>query len=235
MEFAFIMKKIISSAIMPLSIGFILVFVGLLFLYKNDVKKAKYNITIGFLWIFAISYVPISDILISPLENRYKKLEIIPKNINYILLLGGDMNNRAWEVLRVHHLLPKAKIITSGYAGRGAVPEAIKTAKLLYSIGIPKSSIIIDDTPKDTKEEAIKIKEVLGQKRFILITSAYQMPRAMALFHKEGLHPIAAPTDFKIKDRDSVLSVPGGANLKKTEIVFHEYIGLLWEKMRGQI
>ncbi len=235
MEFAFILKKIISSLIMPLSIGLILTLIGLLYLYKNSFKKAKIFLTIGFLWITIIAYVPFSNLLISPLETTYKKLKNIPKDIKYILLLGGDMENRAWELLRLHHNLPDAKIITSGYAGRGEMPEAIKTANILYNIGIPKSSIIIHSKPKDTKEEAIKIKQLLKDEKFILITSAYHMPRALALFKKEGLNPIAAPTDFKIKDSDKALSAPSGNNIKKTEIAWHEYIGTLWAKLRGQI
>ena len=235
MDFAFILKKVISSAIMPLSFGLILALIGLIFLYKNNLKKAKTYLTISFIWIVAISYVPISNFLIAPLETTYKKLDIVPKDVNYILLLGGDMENRAWELLRLHHKLPNAKIITSGYEGRGNIPEAIKTANILYNIGIQKSSIIIHDKPKDTKEEAIKIKQLLKDEKFILITSSYHMPRAIALFKKEGLHPIPAPTDFKIKDRDKVLSVPNGNNIKKSEIAIHEYIGLIWAKLRGQI
>ncbi len=235
MEFTFILKKIISSMIMPLTFGLILTFIGLVFLYKNNLKKAKIYLTISFIWITTISYVPISNFLISPLETTYKKLDVMPQDVKYILLLGGDMENRAWELLRLHHLLPDAKIITSGYAGRGEIPEAIKTANILHNIGIPKSSIIIYDKPKDTKEEAIKIKELINDEKFVLITSAYHMPRAIALFKKEGLNPIPAPTDFKIKDSDKILSTPSGDNIKKSEIAIHEYIGLIWAKIRGQI
>ena len=59
-----------------------------------------------------------------------------------------------------------------------------QTARQLIESGIPKEDIIIHNTPKDTKEEAIKIKELLGDERFILITSASHMPRSMAIFKK---------------------------------------------------
>ncbi|MEA2018386.1 MAG: ElyC/SanA/YdcF family protein [Campylobacterota bacterium] len=235
MDFAFILKKIISSMIMPLPLALILALIGLILLYRDNYKKAKLFLTISFLWVTIIAYNPFSNLLISPLETTYKKLEIIPQDINYILLLGGDMENRGWEVLRLHHNLPNAKIITSGYAGAGDIPEAIINANILYNIGIPKSSIIIHDKPKDTKEETIEVKKLLGKEKFILITSAYHMPRAIALFKKEGLTPIAAPTDFKIKYDDKFLSPPAGNNIKQSEIAWHEYIGLLWSKLRGQI
>ena len=235
MELGFILKKILSAILMPLSLGLFLGIIGLWFLYKENIKKAKLFLTISFILISIISYVPFSNFLISPLETKYQKLEKIPQNVEYILLLGGDMENRAWEVLRLYNKIQNVKIITSGYAGSSKIPEAIKTAKILEDIGICRDNIIIHSKPKDTKEEAIKIKQVLGEKPFILITSAYHMPRAIALFKKEGLNPIPAPTDFKVKDSNKALSLPNGSNLKKTEIAWHEYLGLLWGKLRGQI
>ncbi len=235
MEIGFILKKLLSAILMPLSIGLLLGFFGLWFLYKEKLKKAKFFLTASLVWIMTISYVPIANIFIAPLENSYKILKNIPKDIKYILLLGGDRKNRGWEALRLYHKIPNSKIITSGYEGRGNVPEAIKTANILVELGIPRKDIILHSKPKDTKEEAIKIKELLGNKPFILITSAYHMPRALALFKKEKLNPIPAPTDYKIKDSNKFLSVPSGSNLRKTEIAWHEYLGLLWSKLRQQL
>lgn len=238
MELGFIFKKLLSALLMPFTLGLIILLIGLFFLFRNHIKKAKLFLTFGFVWIALISYVPVSNFLIAPLENSYQKLQLedIPKDTKYILLLGGDMENRGWEALRIYNYLPNAKIITSGYAGRGKVAEAIKTAKVLEEIGIPKKDIIIHKQPKDTKEEAIKIKKVLGDKNFVLITSAYHMPRAVALFKKEGLDPIVAPTDFKITNRDNDLNRQlGGTPLKKTQYAWHEYMGLLWSTLRGQL
>jgi len=235
MEFTFIIKKLISAMIMPLSIGLFLAIIGLFFLYKNQIKGAKIFLTTSIVWMALISYVPFSNFLIKPLETKYQKLKNIPTDIQYILLLGGDMENRAWEVLRLYHKIPNAKIITSGYAGRGEIAEAVKTANVLYEIGIKKEDIIVHKEPKDTKEEANKMKVLLKNKKFILVTSSYHMPRAMALFQKEGLLPIPAPTDLKIKESDKALSVPNGSNLQQTEIAWHEYLGILWAALRGQI
>ncbi|MEA3497448.1 MAG: ElyC/SanA/YdcF family protein [Campylobacterota bacterium] len=234
MSIAFTLKKIISGLIMPLSIGFIFAFIGLYFLYKNSYKKAKIFLTICIVWIAIIAYSPFSNFLLEPLESKYSKLEKIPQDIKYILLLGGDQKSRGWEALRLYNKIPNSKIITSGYEGRYDIPEAIKTANILVELGIPKKDIIIHSKPKDTKEEAIKIKSILKDEPFILITSHYHMPRAIALFNKEGLYPIAAPTD-KLAKENKYLSIPSGGDLKKTEIAMHEYIGLLWSKLRGQI
>jgi len=235
MDFAFILKKSLSAILMPLSLFFIIALIGLLFLNKKNIQKVKKIIYFSLFIIFLSSYQPFSHFLIKPLETTYAKLDVIPKDVKYVLLLGGDVHNRGFEALRLYHLIPNAKIITSGYEGPFDLPEAIRTANLFYSLDIPKEDIIIHEKPKDTQEEVIKTKELLGQKPFILVTSAYHMPRAMKLFQKEGLHPVAAPTDFKIQTKTDYSSMPKGRNLINTEIALHEYLGLLWSKIRGQI
>ena len=235
MELGFILKKLISTFIMPLSIGLILGIIGLWFLYKNSFKKAKIFLTISLIWIFIIGYLPFTNTLLHPLESQYKILKDIPKDVKYILLLGGDWQNRGWEVLRLYHLIPNCKIITSGYRSGKKIPEAIITAKILIDSGIPKQDIIIHPKPKDTREEALKIKSMIGKKKFIIITSASHMPRAIKLFNKVGLYPISASTAYFEKDYSKPISFSNGYNISNTEKAWHEYIGLLWSKIRGQI
>lgn len=234
MDLAFMLKKILSASIMPLSITLLILFIGLLFLNDNNIKKAKLFITTGFILLLLIAYQPFANFLLEPLETKYAKLTTIPPNVTHILLLGGDIDNRGWEALRLYHKIKNAKIITSGYKGEYNIPEAIRTANILQEIGIPKVDIIIHSKPKDTKEEAIEIKKLLDKNPFILVTSAYHMTRAMALFQKEGLNPIAAPTDLKIINT-KYASIPKGHNIQKTEIALHEYVGIIWSKIKGQI
>jgi uncharacterized SAM-binding protein YcdF (DUF218 family) len=220
---------------MPLSFGLIVFFIGLIFLYKNNIKKAKYFLTFSFVWIAIISYAPFSNMVIKPLETTYNTLETPPKDTKYILLLGGDFENRAWELLRLHHLLPNAKIITSGYKSKYNIPEATRSANILKSIGIDPSLIVIHNKPKDTYEEGLEMKKLLNDQKFILITSAYHISRAIKLFENMGLHPIAAPTDIKSNKNDKIYNIPQGTYLVRTELALHEYIGQLWSKLRGQL
>ena len=235
MDFSFLLKKLISSAIMPLSIGLIILFIGLIYLYKNQITKSKIFLTFGFIFIIAVSSNPLSTSLIKPLESKYKKLNTIPKDIKYIVILGGDISDRGWELLRVYNYIKDATIITSGYKGEYNITEATRTKNLLISIGINKDKIIAITKPKDTNQEAIYLKKVVGTKPFILVTSAYHMPRAMLLLKAKGLNPVAAPTDFKPKPNESFFSIPNGEKLRRTEYSWHEYIGILWSKIKGDI
>ena len=230
----FTIKKIISAFIMPLSIGLVLGLIGLYFLYTKSYKKAKFFLTISFIWIVVISYQPFSNMLLEPLESKYEKLESIPSDVEYLLLLGGDKIGRSYEVIRLYNMNKDLKIITSGWEGSREIPEAILNRDFLLELGIPKEKIFTQSEPRDTKEEAIYTKKIVGDKRFILVTAATHMDRAIKLFKKEGLDPIAAPTNFLHKE-DSYKSIPKGINLLNTEISLHEYIGKLWHKLKGDI
>lgn len=87
---------------------------------------------------------------------------------------------------------------------------------------------------KDTIDEVLMVKEKVGSKKFYLVTAAYHMPRAMALFKKMGLNPIAAPTNFMSK-RYKWSKVFNTLALHHNEGTMHEFIGLVWYKLRGFI
>jgi len=233
MEFTFLLKKIVSMFIMPLPIVIILGLIGLIFLYKNSIKKAKIFLTSSFTLLVFISSISFADFLLKPLESQYKTLKVIPSDVKYILLLGGDRYARAWEALRLYHIIANSKIITSGYSFKGKISGANKTAKLLIDSGVKKDDIIINSTPKDTKEEALLIKKMLKNEKFILITSAYHMPRSLQIFNSAGLYPIVSATDYLIKPNDRGLSFINGYDAYRTSRAWHEYVGLLYNKIKN--
>jgi len=221
--------------LMPLSIGIFFLLIALFFLYKKESKKVKRYLTFSILWMLLISWAPFSNLILQPLESSYAKLEKIPNNIDYILLLGGDREKRAWEVLRLYHKIPNVKIITSGYALHDQISDAQKTATLLMESGIPQEKILMQEEAKTTFEEAQYLKKEIGTQPFILVTSAYHMPRAMKIFKKAGLNPIAAPTDFNRPQESGIISILQSKQLKNTEHAWHEYLGIVAYKLQGKI
>lgn len=211
---------------MPLSIGLLLCLAGMYFLYTKRYKKAKIFLSLGLVWIVLVSSMPVSVSLLTPLENEYTPVKVYEKQYDYIVVLGGDVKGRTYEALRLYHLLHGAKILTSGYAANNLRSDANKTADLLISLGVKAGDIMLQESPKDTKEEAIAIKKRLGTTPFLLVTNATHMGRAMALCKAQGLHPIAAPTNYLANKSKRLL--PNGEGLYFTEIALHEYIGRLY-------
>jgi uncharacterized SAM-binding protein YcdF (DUF218 family) len=228
LSIGFLVKKGISFFFMPLTIAVLFGMIVLWFLYKGNIKKARRYMIIVLVWMALITSAPITNLLISPLEQQYSKLEKIPEDVRYILLLGGDKERRAWEALRLYQQIPNAVIITSGYSLYDDESGAVKAARLLVEVGVKKEHIVMQGEAKDTNEEAQAIKQRIGKQPFLLVTSAYHMPRAMLLFQREGATPIAAPTGFNRPEEDGINSIFRSDHLEKTEQALHEYLGLLW-------
>jgi len=231
MDIGFIIKKAISILIEPLSIFFLIFFIALYNLHKNK-QKSFYIFSISIIYLFLITNPKISDLLLEPLENSFHQIKKIDTNIKYIVLIGGDGKNRGWEALRLLKNIPNSKIIVSGYKGNKKLPEAIRNANRFKSIGIDLKRIIILPKPKDTIEEAKEIKKTLKNKRFYLVTSAYHMPRASMIFKYYKLNFKEAPTNYLHSYKSSFFSFPYYTNLVKTSKAVHEYIGILFLKLK---
>ncbi|MDA2921633.1 YdcF family protein [Patescibacteria group bacterium AH-259-L07] len=125
------------------------------------------------------------------------------------------------------------KIIISG--SRPLNPEINEAKKIkifLTERGIPENNIALEVVSRTTKESAYYIKEMVDNKPFFLVTSAYHMPRSMYIFEKVGTSPIPAPTDFKAEFIYTIVDIfPHADSLRKSDIAFHEYIGMIYYKI----
>ncbi|MDQ7047433.1 MAG: ElyC/SanA/YdcF family protein [Sulfurovum sp.] len=126
----------------------------------------------------------------------------------------------------------KAKIIVSGYHGlHDPTEHAVMQKRLAISLGVHAKDIILHLGTRDTQEEAKAGKKLLGDKPFILVTSASHMTRALKFFTHEGLHPIPAPTNHLGSIHNlSYTNFFSSSSLRKSRIAFHELIGLVWQK-----
>jgi uncharacterized SAM-binding protein YcdF (DUF218 family) len=145
---------------------------------------------------------------------------------------------RVVEGVRLHKAVPGSKLLLSGGAVFDPVPEAEVMAQVAVVLGVKPHDIRLESDSRDTAEEAEMIAKMIGRERFILVTSAAHMPRSMALFRRRGLQPIPAPADFRAPEtRSSGPSrfFPGAGALGQTQTALHEYLGLAWAWLRGEI
>jgi len=251
----FVLKKIIAAFLMPVPIGLFLLLLALVFLLKNSYKKAKIFLFLSFLWFALISNQTISNMIISPLENAHQALKATPKDIEYILVLGNghktnenfaitsELNttaiNRLIEGIRHYKNLKNnesnVKLIVSGYSFDDPNSHAQMQKRLAICLGVNEADIITLDTPKDTKEEAIEAKKIVGNQKLILVTTASHMKRAVMLFEKEDLNIIASPTNHKFFTSTYPTSYFNATNIKKVELAFHEYLGMVYSYIKGEI
>jgi uncharacterized SAM-binding protein YcdF (DUF218 family) len=228
-------------------------------------KTGKAVITSGVVIFAILSYGSFSDLLLIPLERQYPPLMIESTHyslsssdsihyVKWLVLLGGghtvdpripvtsqisyESLTRLAECIRIHRLIRGSKIILSGGAVYDSLPEASTLAKVAEILNVNTSDIVLDDLSRDTEEQAQNIRSIVGHDRFILVTSACHMPRSMTIFEKAGLRPIPAPTDHLVKERQTKNPgdfYPNSMGLFKAEHAMHEYLGLLWLRLRNMM
>ena len=238
--------------LMPLSIGIILIIISLILININKIRKAKFVLSLSIVWLFLFSYGPFVNKLLHTIESSYPTLHTAPKDIRYIYVLGGGHHTdqtlpitsqvvatsvvRLNEGIRLYHQLhEEASIIVSGYSGLfDPTTHAVMQEKLALALGVKKEKIILRPQPRDTEEEAKAAKELVGNAPFILVTSASHMRRSMNFFKNEGLDPIPAPTNHLASIQYPNYSKFFSSDaLEKSRIVFHEVLGLIWQKLKG--
>jgi uncharacterized SAM-binding protein YcdF (DUF218 family) len=250
----FILKKIISAFLLPIPILIFLFLLSFVFLLKSSYKKAKITLFIAIVWLLLISNQTISNLALAPLENQYPALLETPL-VNYILVLGNlhisdeklsissevksTAVNRLVEGVRHYKNLKSKqkdiKLIVSGYSFDDINSHAQKQKELALALGVEEDDIITLHTPKDTKEEAIETKKIVNDEKIILITSASHMKRASLLFIKNGLNIIPSPTEHKTFYTSYPSAYFNSRNIEKFELAFHEYLGMLYSKLKGEI
>ncbi len=212
-------------------------------------------VTVGFVILALCSYGTIPSFILRSLEQQYHPLLSVGNHIDvpWVVVLGGGLSpdtdlpghnqltssslSRLIEGIRIHRQIPGSRLLLSGGAVFGPVAEAEVMAEAAVSLGTNRQALYLDARSKDSKDQAKEVKKIVGSRRFILVTTAAHMPRVMALFEKQGLMPIPAPTDFQIKKRQHIspgMFFPSANSLRKAEYAIHEYLGLIWAKLRGQ-
>jgi uncharacterized SAM-binding protein YcdF (DUF218 family) len=250
----FFMKKIVSRFFFPLPLSLEFLFVGLFLLWFTRRQRAgKSLVTFGALLLVGLSNSFTSDALLRPLEYRYPPLAVghigpVAPDVTFIAVLGGFANEdphvpltshispnlmvRLIEGVFLQREIPNSKLVLSG-----SNESAEGMTKMAEALGVRAQDILRLAEPRDTEEESRQIAPIVGSRRFILVTSASHMPRAMGFFRKRGLQPIAAPTDYLAPRhrRESDDFFPGANDLTKSEVAIHEYLGLAWETLRGNL
>lgn len=250
----FFMKKIVSHFFFPIPLCLEFLFVGLFLLwFTRRQRTGKVLITCGALLLVGLSNTFTSDALLHPLEHHYPPLIVahmgpVAPEVTFIAVLGGradddpnvpitshispDLMVRLIEGVFLHRQFPGSKLILSGNDA-----SAKGMAKMAEALGVNAEDILRLAEPLDTEEEGQQLAPIVGSHRFILVTSASHMPRAMGLFRKRGLQPIAAPTDYLAPRHPPEWGdiFPDAYNLFKSEVAFYEYLGLAWETLRGKI
>ena len=248
---SFSLIAFIKAIILPPSINFILITFGLILIKKNKILS-RFLIYTGAFSLLLFSFAPFSYFLMKKLE-VYPALEppLIVNGQQAIVVLAGGTRGYAGEygrevdtsstLQRNHYAAFLYKqtglpILVSGDSLQFSVSDAEVMARTL------KESFAIDvkwkeSSSRNTAENAVYSTEILKANNInsiFLVTHAWHMPRSVMIFEKQGIKVTPAPTIFVNQDKTYPLHhyLPSAGSLLNTRIALHEYLGMLWYKLR---
>lgn len=234
----------------PLVILLILLGLSLLFLLIKRKASSIVFIVLSLVWLLLIGVSPLPQWLILNLEKATTPVNLAQLETGtetHILILGsghsisprlpptGQLSSTALvrliEGIRIYKQLPNSKLVCSGYSNSGRTTQAEMLARAAIDLDVSPSDTLLMTRPSDTSEEVSDYAARFGNGRqLILVTSASHMPRALEYFHRRGLKPVPAPTDYYFKadpDRSSFNFKPSATKIRMMELALHEYGGLL--------
>jgi uncharacterized SAM-binding protein YcdF (DUF218 family) len=240
----------------PLPVGMFCIILALFFLLFRLRKMAGFSLLMTLCLFIVFGYGLPARQHVEQQERKYTPLDIekIPKKeqrkIRFVVVLGSanttdpaipesnQLNTaslyRLVEGIRIQRQLPQTFLILSGGANQDPRANAAVAGRVAESLGVDSGRLVTEERPRDTAEEAEMLQPMLKDMPFILVTSAAHMERAMKLFREAGTHPIAAPTDFLIKNNNQLTStsfVPTCENLGLSQRMIYEWAAQAWNSV----
>ena len=259
----FYLAKGLWFVLQPSTLIALLIGYGAILIWTGWARWGRRFVTIGTILLLVAGLSPLGNSLILPLEDRFPRANLDdPPPLAGFIILGGaedrlvggargapalnEAGERMVEAAMLARRFPEAKIAFSGGdAGilykTGSEAEGAET--LLTALGVAQGRLILEAKSRDTYENAALLKEELTRlgelgpgKRWLLITSAYHMPRAMGAFRQAGFDVEPWPVDYRTRGTADLTrpfdKVSEG--LRRVDVASREWVGLLAYWLRGR-
>jgi uncharacterized SAM-binding protein YcdF (DUF218 family) len=252
----FLASKILWFFLAPTNALLVLAFLGALFVARSRGARTLVISATGVLLIAGV--LPVGVWLIRPLEERFP-IVVDPPVPAGIVVLGGAIDDaigrtrgqvsfssgaeRLTEGAALARRFPNARLIYSGGSNAilsSASTEGADARKLWIALGLDSGRIELEDLSRNTYENAVFTYQKVQPKPgdvWLLVTSAYHMPRAMGLFRKAGFNVVAYPVNFHSTgtNADLELNHEISSALALFDLATHEWTGLLAYWASGKI
>jgi uncharacterized SAM-binding protein YcdF (DUF218 family) len=244
----------------PLNLAMFVLLAGLVATLFGRKRFAVAAAAVAMSILAVCAWTSLGALLMHPLEERFHKPAELPEHVDGIVVLGGglegainlvrggyEMNSggdRLVETVLLAQRFPQAKILVSGGVGSVLVEgegDADTAVRFLSAFGIPRERLIIEDKSRNTAENAAFSKQMANPKpdeKWLLVTSAFHMPRSVGLFRKVGFLVIPWPVDYRTtgQERLGVFTDEDPLDsLQITTVAVREWIGLAGYWLAGYI
>jgi uncharacterized SAM-binding protein YcdF (DUF218 family) len=254
----FFLSKILGFFALPSNLLIVLGLVGVAVAVLRGGRVGGRLIVASLILLAILGFSPLSNVLMLPLEQRFPPWDASRGAPAGIIVLGGafdtivsatrddipltDAAERMTASAALALKYPQARLIFSGGTGTLVYdgPTEGELARRFYaSLGIPADRIMIEEASRDTAENAVLTKPLADPKpgeRWLLVTSAYHMPRSIGVFRRVGFAVEAYPVDYRTRGiEDLARPFPSlGEGLRRGDTAVREWIGLLMYRLAGR-
>ncbi len=255
----FYLSKIVWFFLQPLNLAILLLLAGLIAGWFGRRRLLRAGATLAFLVLALSAWTSLGALMLNPLEERFQRPVPPPDHVAGIVVLGGGLEgainlarggyelnsggDRFVETAVLARRYPDAKVVVTGGVGTLVLEgegDAVSAPRLLTALGIASDRLILEAKSRNTYENAVFTKALVTPKpgeTWLLVTSAFHMPRSKALFDKAGFAAVPWPADYRTSGREGVsLFADNTADaLANTTTALREWIGLLAYWLTGRI
>ncbi len=253
----FLVSKLLWLIAAPSMLLLLLALLGLGLVLCQRRRAGVTCLSVALAAFAAIAFLPVGAAMLAPLENRFPELQTLPATVTGIIVLGGAVETdlsaergmpslnaaaeRMTSFVALARHYPEARLAFTGGNGEiihGSMTEADVARMLFDELGLGNRSIIYESQSRTTYENVERLKAIVkpqpGQ-TWLLITSAWHMPRSVGLFRRAGWPVLPDPVGYKtgpgliMAFRDTFPD-----RLGMVDLAAHEWVGLAAYRLMGK-
>jgi uncharacterized SAM-binding protein YcdF (DUF218 family) len=255
----FILSKTLGALLLPANLLIAVGVVGAILMVTRFAALGRKLVIASVLLLVVCGLSPLGTLLLYPLEQRFPPWDAARGAPDGIIVLGASIEadlsaahgtpvvrsspDRVIAAAALAHRYPNARIVFSGGSANlisNDAREADFAGAIFESLGIDKSRLIMERRSRNTLENAEFTKALLAPKageRWLLVTSAFHMPRSVGLFRKAGFAIEPYPVDWRVGGRGDLFALNNIAldGLGRTDTAMREWMGLIAYRATGKI
>ncbi len=252
----FILSKTLGAMLLPTNFLIGVGVVGAVLLLTRFARVGRKLVITSVLLLVVCGLSPLGTLLLYPLEQRFPPWDLARGAPDGIIVLGASIEadlsaahgtpvvrgapDRIISAAALALRYPNARVVFSGGSANvisNDAREADFAGAIFESLGVAKSRLIMERASRNTVENAQFSKALVAPKdgeRWLLVTSAFHMPRSIGLFRKAGFAVEPYPVDWRVGDLLSFTNVATDG-LGRTDLAVREWMGLIAYRATGKI
>jgi uncharacterized SAM-binding protein YcdF (DUF218 family) len=251
----FLISKLAWALLAPGTLLFLLVALAL-WMHRRRPPVSRRLLTVVAMFLAMLLLCPIGAWVLRPLETRFPAVALDNQPVYGVIVLGGALDaegtqragmpvlndgaERLTTFVALARQYPQAKLLFSGGSGDIRAPElreADQVKTLFNSLGLDPNRVILERDSRNTYENALysqAIIQPLPEQTWLLITSAWHMPRAVGCFEKVGWKVLPYPVDYRSVSNDHWAMFQADQQLDMVSSGMREWLGLLSYWLMGR-